>query len=170
MILSSLAIIEAEGASDSDPGDDYRGWQPYSNEQVGYSLMVPGAAEVVSLDPSERVAFIGPEVDGKPQFQFMVVHYDVDATEAANFMQSLVEGHRAFLESISETTVGQVEELVVAGERAIKLRFPAINESDPRDDYFFIHNGKVFTISITHIGGVEIEDLNELFLQSFAFE
>jgi hypothetical protein len=132
--------------------------------------MVPGAAEVVSLDPNERVAFIGPEVEGKPLFQFMVVHYDVDATEAANFMQSLVEGHRAFLESIGETTVGQVEELVVAGEPAIKLRFPVINESDPRDDYFFVHDDKVFTISITHIDGVEIEDLNDLFLQSFAFE
>jgi len=171
MILGSLAIIEAEGESDSgDAGDAYAGWRPYANELLGYSLMVPGAAEVVSLDPNERVAFIGPEVEGKPLFQFMVVHYEVDATEAANFMQSLVEGHRAFLESIGETTVGQVEELVVAGEPAIKLRFPVINESDPRDDYFFVHDDKVFTISITHIDGVEIEDLNDLFLQSFAFE
>jgi hypothetical protein len=171
MILSSLAIIEAEGESDSgNAGDAYAGWRPYTNEFLGYSLMVPGAAEVVSLDPSQRVFFNGSEVDGVPQFQFGVEHYDTDSTEEADFMQSLVENHRAFLESIGETTVGQVEELVVAGEPTIKLRFPAINESDPRDDYFFSHNGKVFTISITHIGGVEIEDLNELFLQSFAFE
>jgi hypothetical protein len=149
---------------------DYNGWLPYTNEQLGYSLMVPGAAEVVSLDPSQRVFFIGPEVDGKPQFQFGVEHYDIDSTEAANFMQSIVEGHRAFLESIGETTVGQVEELVIAGEPAIKIRFPAINESDPRDDHFFIHDGKMFTISITHIDGVEDEELNGLVLQSFAFE
>jgi hypothetical protein len=170
-ILSSLAIIEAEGASDSsNAGDAYAGWRPYSNELIGYSLMVPGAAEVVNLDPSGRVFFIGPEVDGVPQFQFGVEHNDIDATEAANFMQSLSKNHRAFLESIGETSEGQIEELVIAGERAIKLRYPAINESDPRDDYFFVHSGKIFTISITHIGGVEIEDLNELFLQSYAFE
>jgi hypothetical protein len=90
MILGSLAIIEAEGADDSGNADDaYAGWRPYTNELLGYSLMVPGAAEVVSLDPSQRVFFIGPEVDGIPQFQFGVVHYDVDVTEAANFMNPL---------------------------------------------------------------------------------
>jgi hypothetical protein len=167
MILGSLAIIEAEGESDSgSAGDAYAGWRPYTNELTGYSLMVPGAAEIMSQDPSQRVGLIGPEVEGKPLFQF----YDIDATEEADFTQSLVENHRTFLESIGETKEGMVEELVIAGEPAIKIRFPAINESDPRDDHFFIHNGKVFTISITHIGGVEIEDLNELFLQSFVFE
>ncbi|HSG15976.1 MAG TPA: hypothetical protein VLE70_06590, partial [Anaerolineae bacterium] len=113
---------------------------------------------------------IGPEVDGKPQFQFMIVHYDIDAVEAANFMQSLAEGHRDFLESIGETTIGQVEELVIAGEAAIKLRFPAINESEPRDDYLFIHGGKMFTISITHFAGLENQELSDRFLQSITFE
>jgi hypothetical protein len=170
MILSSLAIIEATGASNSGADNDYRGWQPYTNEQLGYSLMVPDAAEVMSLDPSQRVTFIGPEVDGKPQFQFMVVHYDIDAAEANNFMQDLSEGHRAFLESMGKTAEGQVEEMVIAGEPAIKLSFPAINESDPRDDYFFVHDGKVFTFSISHFGGVENQALNNSFLQSITFE
>ncbi len=171
MIASSLAIIEVERESDSSmAGEDDRGWQTYTNEQLGYSLMFPGAAEVVSLDPSQRAAFIGPEVDGKPQFQFMIVHYDIDAVEAANFMQSLAEGHRDFLESIGETTIGQVEELVIAGEAAIKLRFPAINESEPRDDYLFIHGGKMFTISITHFAGLENQELSDRFLQSITFE
>jgi hypothetical protein len=100
----------------------------------------------------------------------MVVHYDIDAAEANNFMQDLSEGHRAFLESMGKTAEGQVEEMVIAGEPAIKLSFPAINESDPRDDYFFVHDGKVFTFSISHFGGVENQALNNSFLQSITFE
>jgi hypothetical protein len=171
MALSSPAIGETEGTSGNNTSDgDYQGWQPYHNAQLGYSLMVPGAAEVMSQDPNERVAFIGPEIEGKPQFQFMIVHYDIDSAAADTFMQDIVEGHRTFLESMSEPTEGQVEELVIAGEPAIRTIYPAINGAEPRDDYSFVHEGQMYTISITHFDGLEDEALNELFLQSFTFE
>ena len=64
MIISSLAIIEVEGSTaeqkESEPvGETAEAipvdWKEYSNEAVGYWLMVPAESEVVGLDPSQRV-------------------------------------------------------------------------------------------------------------------
>jgi len=168
MILSSLAIIEVDGVSNDLLAS---GWKTYSNEAWGYSLMVPGDAEIVSPDPNWRVAFIGPEINSKPQFQFVVEHYDIDLAETADFWQSLAEGQHAYLESIGREGEGQVEELVIAGEPAFRLRHFGSSEADqPRDDIFLLHGNTVFAISITHFGGVEDEALNDQFLQSIIFE
>jgi hypothetical protein len=170
MILSSLAIIEATGTSDSGIGDEYSGWQPYSNEELGYSLMVPGAAEVMSLDPSQRVGFVGPEVDGKPQFQFIVEHYTLNYPEGADFEQQLIEGHRQYLDTLGIDDEGMVEEVTVVGEAAIRLRHPGTGEWDPpRDDYYFIQGDTLFTIRVSHFGGVEDQALTNLFLKSITF-
>jgi len=167
MILSSLAIIEVDGVSNDLLAS---GWKTYSNEAWGYSLMVPGDAEIVSPDPNWRVAFIGPEINSKPQFQFVVEHYDIDLAETADFWQSLAEGQHAYLESIGREGEGQVEELVIAGEPAFRLRhFGSGGADQSRDDYFLLHGNTVFAISIEHIGGVEDEVLNDQFLQSITF-
>jgi hypothetical protein len=166
MIFSSLALLESESAT----SDDSAGWQTYTNDARGYSLMVPADAKIVSPDPAWRVAFIGPEINNKPQFQFMVEHYDIDLTEAIDFLQTLVEGHQAYLESLGIDDEGMIEELVIAGEPALRLRHLGSSEADqPRDDFFFVHGNTVFGISIAHIGGMENEFLNDQFLQSITF-
>jgi hypothetical protein len=167
MILSSLAVIEMEDISVGQEDIDSSGWKTYSNEVRGYTLLVPEQAEIVDPDPSQRAAFIGPEIDGKPQFQFMVEHYDIDSSEATGIMQSIVEGHYAYLESMGREDVGQIEELIIAGKPAIRLRHPGSSEADePRDDFFFLQGNTLFSISITHFGGVEDEVLNDQFLHS----
>jgi len=179
MILSSLAIIEVEGSTaeskESEPADETAeatpaDWKEYSNEAVGYWLLVPAEAEVVGLDPSQRVFFIGPEVNGRPQFQFGVDHYDSSLPDGTDFFQQVIEDYLSYLETVGRSDEGEVEELLIAGEPAIRLRHPGTIEADqPRDDFFFVHGDKIFQISITLFDGVEDEILNNRFLQSITF-
>jgi len=179
MILSSLAIIEAEDSSDASEESDSTDetaesvpadWKEYSNEAVGYWLMVPAETEIIGLNPSQRVFFIGPEVNGKPQFQFSVEHYDGSLPGGADFMQQVIEDYLSYLETVGRSDEGEVEELLIAGEPAIRTRYPGTIEADqPRDDYIFMHGDKIFQISITLFDGVEDEILNNQFLQSITF-
>jgi hypothetical protein len=171
LILSSLALIESEsGTSDELVEHDAAGWQTYTNEAVGYSLMIPEDAQIVTPDPSWRVFFIGPEVDGKPRFQLSVEHYVPNLPEGTDFRESLLEGYRAYLDSLGIDAEGMIEELTIAGESAIRTRHPGTSEADqPRDDFFFMHGEMMFQISITLFGGVEDSALNDQFLSSITF-
>ena len=84
---------------------------------VGYSLMIPADAQIMAQDPSWRVGFIGPEVDGKPQFQIMIEHYVPNYPEGTDFRESLLEGFRAYLDSLGIDHEGRIEELTIAGCR-----------------------------------------------------
>jgi hypothetical protein len=172
MILSSLALLESDSVtSDQSSENDSAGWQTYTNDVWGYSLMVPAGANIVSPDPSQRVAFVGPEINNKPKFQFMVEHYEISPPEGTEFYQTLIESHRAFLDSLGINDEGMIEEVAVAGFPAIRLRHPGTSEVDPpRDDFFFMRGNTVFTISIVHFGGAEDEVLNDQLLQSISFE
>ena len=179
MILGNMAIIEVEGSSakpkesgladetaESTPTD----WKEYSNEALGYWLMVPAEAEIVTKDPNQRVFFIGPEVNGIPRFQFSVEHYYSSLPEGTDLFQQLIEDYQSYLETVGRSDEGEVEELLIAGEPAIRRRHLGSIEADrPRDDFVFVHGDKIFQISITLFDGVEDEIFNDQFLQSITF-
>jgi len=151
---------------------DYAGWQSYANEALGYSLMYPGNAEVISPDPILRVDFVGPLVDDKPWPMFTVEHYDDNLPEGADFRQSLIDGYRASLEANDLTDEGMIEEVTIGGVPAIRLsfRFLESSEADDRDDYHFRRGDEMFRVSITHVGGLKDWVLYDQFLQSISFE
>ena len=167
-IVSSLAIIEATGASDSS---DFSGWQTYTNDVVGYSLMVLAEVDILALDPYQRVAVVGPQVDGEPQFQFMVETVEASGSDWVDFRDQRVEGHRATLDSLGVDEEGTISEISIGGIQALRLRYPGTIAADfPRDDIYFIRGDRFFTISITLFDGEVNEALNDQFLQSITFQ
>ena len=176
MIASSIAIIEIEGPTANESQADGIsesapvGWKEYVNPTIGYWLMVPDEAEIVTPDPNYRVFFIGPEVNGKPQFQIAVEHYDGNLSEGADLLQQVTADYLSYLESVGRSDEGEVEELIIAGEPAVRLRYPGTIEADqPRDDFFFVHGDKTFQISITLFDGNEDEVINDYFIESINF-
>ena len=171
--LTDTSIATASESETSDEPDDYdtTGWKTYTNETMGYSLMIPADTEIVSRDHKYQVAFIGPEVDGKPLFQFIIDHNVANLPEDANFMQDLIEWQLAYLDSLDIDPEGMIEEVVIAGEPAIRTRHPGTSSEfdQPRDDYHFMRGDLMFGISIS-IYSLENEDLNNQILASLTFD
>ena len=148
--------------------NDYSDWMPYHNEVIGYSLMVPQDMTVIDPDPSQKVHFSGPEVDGIPWPLFTIEHYQSNNPEDDEFLL-LVEAYASYLET-AEGFPGLIQELTIGGYPAMQFRYVATGQSDARDDYYFPVDDLMFRISIIHAGGREDDDLYHQFLRSIEIE
>jgi hypothetical protein len=167
-ILSSLAIIEVESSGDEAVASaaeyEYSGWQTYTNETVGYTLMAPGQADVMGADRDQAVEFVGPIVGDDHWPWFMVQHFD-----------------SAFFRPPAGTSVGQwiadsnipykdeAQEMILGGLPAVRLQVAPSQQAYGMDEYYVIAGDQLFKITILHTGGLQDWGLYEQFLASITF-
>lgn len=167
MILSSLAIIEVEGcdAETTAAADyDYAGWQSYTNETVGYTLMVPGQADIMGANRDGAVEFVGPIVGDEHWPWFTVQHFDSEffrPPAGTDVQQWIADSNIPYKDEAQETTIG--------GLPAVHLQVAASPQAYGMDEYYVIAGEQLYKITIMHAGGLQDWDLYEQFLTSINF-
>lgn len=167
-ILSSLALIEAEEAGDETTAAadyDYSGWQSYTNETLGYSLMYPGQADIMGADRDKAVDFVGPIAGDDHWPWFMVQHFDSDffrPPAGTDVRQWIAGSDIPYKAEAQETTIG--------GLPAVQLRVEPSPQAYGMDEYYVIDGDQLYKITILHAGGLEDWTLYDQFLQSIAFD
>jgi hypothetical protein len=167
-IASSLAIIEVEGAGDSETTAaadyDYAGWQSYSNETVGYMLMIPDQVDVMGANRDAAVEFVGPIVGDDHWPWFTVQHFDSEffrPPAGTDVRQWIADSDSPYKDGAQETTIG--------GLPAVRLQIAASQQAYGMDEYYVIAGEQLYKITILHTGGLQDWDLYEQFLASITF-
>jgi hypothetical protein len=145
-------------------GDDYSGWELYTNGAVGYSLMYPGEAEISESNHEEMVEFIGPMVDNE-HWHFSVQHFDDEF-----FRPPAGTDVRDWLADRNIPYDPLAEEVTIGGLPAVRLSSEASPQAYARDDYYVINGDQLFAFSVIHGLGLQDWALFEQFLQSITFE
>lgn len=161
MVLGRLTIDGEQGAS---AAADYSDWRAYSNEDLGYSLMYPGQADVMGADRDKSVEFVGPIVDQEHWPWLTVEHLDSGYFRppiGADVGQWLAEND-VLREPVAET-------LRIGGLPAVHYAFEASPQAYGRDEYYVINGDQLFKITLLHAGGQQDWTLYEQFLTSITF-
>lgn len=157
-----LTDVSPPDTADS-AGLDYSGWQSYTNDTIGYSLMVPGQADVMGGNVDESVQFVGPLVEGEHWPWFFVDHYD-----SAFFHPPAGTELRQWLtDSIPYEPLE--EDANIGGLPAVHFTFEASPQAYGRDEYYLVHGDQLIKITILHAGGLQDWSLYDQFLQGFTF-
>lgn len=165
MILSSLAFIKLDGGSEIETMDyDYTGWQSYTNEKMGYSLIYPGNADIMGLNHDESVQFVGTLVDKERWPWFTINHFDSDfyrppaGTDVRQWIADSILPYEPLEQDVT-----------IDGLPTVHYAFEASQQAPSRDEYYVIHGNQLFQITILHQGGLQDWTLYEQFLQSITF-
>jgi hypothetical protein len=166
MVDSFRFLTDVSADSPSDQVEyDYNGWQLYTNEALGYSLMYPGNADVMGANQNEAVEFVGPLVDNEHYPWLSVQHFDSEFFSppvGTDVHQWIADGNIPYEPLEQDVTIG--------GLPAVRFVFEASPMAYGRDDYYVINGDQLFLISILHTGNLQDWGLYEKFLQSITFE
>jgi len=164
-IVGSLAVIEPEGNNDAAVNTyNYSDWQPYSNESLGYSLMVPNQADVMGANPNGAVEFVGPIVGDDHWPWFSIQHFD-----SGFFRPPVGTDVRQWLADSNIPYEPVDQEMTIGGLPAVHYAIEASPQAYGRDEYYVIHDGQLFQITLLHAGGNEDWALYEQFLDCITF-
>jgi len=156
-----MLVDQIEVVMEASAKEGYEGWKPYLNEAFGYEIWYPVDCMVMGADLNKSVTFQGLLVDDEYWPVLTVAHYDSD-----------------FYRPPAGTDIGQwlsdmgfaYDEVVeIAGLSTAHARQDTGPGAYPSDQYFFIKDGQLFSISILHTGRQEDWDLYKNFLHSFTF-
>jgi hypothetical protein len=165
-IIRSLAISgQATPGEGTSGGYNYAGWNSYTNEALGYSLMYPGDTEVQGANRDEMVEFVGPIINADHWPWFFVEHFDSDF-----FSPPLGTDVKQWLADSNIPYEPTDQELTIGGLPAVRYLFEASPQAYARDDYYVIKDDQLFLISILHADGLQDWALYEQFLASIAFQ
>ncbi|MGB3714818.1 MAG: hypothetical protein WA996_10350 [Candidatus Promineifilaceae bacterium] len=159
MLHQILASYETMPARLS--GYSYEGWETYTNEKFGYSVMYPGDAAVMGVNPDEMVQFVG-----SGHWPILTVeHVDSDffhpptGTDVSQWVLDLHTDYDA---------IGP--EMTIAGLPTVHLVYESGPGWEASDEYFFVRDEQLFRILILHSDGQQDWDLYSQFLYSFSFD
>jgi hypothetical protein len=166
MVDSFRFLTDASAESPSDQVEhDYKGWQLYTNETLGYLLMYPGNADVMGANQNEAVEFVGPLVDNEHYPWLSVQHFGSEffsPPARTDVHQWIADSNIPYEPLEQDVTIG--------GLPAVRFVFEASPQAYGRDDYYVINGDQLFLISILHTGNLQDWGLYEKFLQSITFE
>ena len=166
LILSRLVIIDVEGGVDPESVDyDYSGWRSYTNEKLGYSLMVPGDADIMGANYDESVEFVGPVVGTDHWPWFSIQHFDSEffsPPPGTDLRQWIADSNTAYKSPAQDVTIG--------GLPAVQLHVEESQQAYAMDEYYLINGDQLYKITILHAGGLQDWDLYDQFLQSITFD
>jgi len=143
---------------------DYTGWQTYSNDELGYSLMYPGSAEVMGGNLDEAVEFVGPigEVDHWPWF--LIHHFDSEffnPPSGTDVQQWIADSNIPYEPVDQDVTIG--------GLPAVRFSFGGSPMAYASDEYYIIYGDQLLRITILHTELAQDWYLYDQFLNSIAF-
>jgi len=155
----SAVPTEAEPAVEFDT----EGWGTYTNEPLGYSLMVPPDATVLEGTDGRSIQITGPLVDNErwPFFEVRTFDSDFYHPPADVDLRQWVLDHVPAHDAVDTATQ-------VAGRPTVHLRHEASQQAGARDEYYVVDDGQLFTITILH-SGREDWALYDAFLNGFRF-
>ncbi len=141
-------------------------WKTYHNPELGFRFQYPADATVLADDNGYTVYVNGPLVNDNSWPAFVVSYpknrQDFHVPENADLRQWLID-HNLYMDQ------PQPDERI-AGATAVHTRYPRGQQSYASDHFYFVHNGQLLIITITHTGDQEDWDVYNRFLQSFTFE
>lgn len=165
LILSSLAIIETEAAAELERVDyDYSSWRSYTNQKLGYSLMVPGDADIMGANTNESVEFVGPIVGSDHWPWFSIQHFTSEF-----FSPPPGTGVGQWIASSSIAYKSLAQDMTIGGLPAVQLHVDESPQAYGMDEYYVINGDQLYKITILHAGGLQDWTLYDQFLQSITF-
>jgi hypothetical protein len=140
---------------------DYSGWQAYTNEEFGYTLMYPGDAAVIGANLDEMVQFVGSE------------HWPILTVDHGNsdfFHPPAGTDVRQWVLDLYTAYDSIGPEMTIAGLPTVHLVYESGPGWEASDEYFFIRDQQLFRILILHSEGRQDWDLYNQFLYSITFD
>lgn len=162
--LYTITLNCARPATGEPVTYDYQDWKSYTSAKFGYTFWYPGKCEVVGEDLDELVEIACPEEGGERWPCLSISHYDsafYRPPAETDLYEWIVESGPSYDE------IDPGEE--VAGISTVRLRTNATPQAYAFDEYFFVHEGQLFRVTILHCGGREDWDLYDQFLEGIAF-
>jgi putative hemolysin len=149
-------------------------WQHYTNEMPAYTFLYPPLAVIEpDNDPRQAVTITGPLVENEHWPMFFIGHAPDRAEfrppQDVDLQQWLIA--QGLLAPESETPPGEDPQVQrrIGGVPAVHTRLERGQQSYASDQYFFAHDGQLYSIVILHTGDREDWDLYNQFLDSFQF-
>ncbi len=141
-------------------------WKTFHIPEMGFSFQYPAGAMILADENGYTWYVNGPLVNDNSWPAFVISYpknrQDFHVPENADLRQWLID-HNLYLDQPQPDGI-------IAGTTAIHTRYPRGRQSYASDHFYFVHDGQLLIITITHTGDQEDWDVYNRFLQSIAFE
>lgn len=142
---------------------DYRGWGTYVSEEHGYQVKYPPGVTPTWDEEAKAVTFEGPLEDDEHWPVFFIGHGTTSfyRPDEGVKVREWVESHTGRPDYSEDTEISGLE--------AYHLTLARSPQSYASDQYYFINDGQMFSITILHTGDKQDWRMYDQFLRSFTF-
>ena len=149
------------------PGFADDGCLIYHNSELGYTFHYPGNAMITSENTTTNgVTITGQPVDGE---NWPVIYFN-HPTDRSDYSVPFEFDLEKWLVGANLLSGTREEDTIVAGLLAIHLRHDNGPQAYNDDQFFFAHNGQLYSVVFLHTGGKEDWDFYHHFLENIRFE